>query len=210
MKLPATPAGAASGGSVRARPPAPSPLPASKAWTSATLLAAALAVSACEDLTRFSTGAGESYCGNITLGAAFRRGFTPSTQMRLTLDASKIDTAESPGRLWTREVLPADEGGVVRILDNAPLRPIPPLAHDILSRPELGDGRVRTAIYAVTPTDPEAEGLLAVLSFRSDGEVEVRLLRPGASDDTSGVPAGRRPLFGLFTLTRLPGPCFHP
>lgn len=170
----------------------------------------ALAALGCEDLDRFSTGAGESYCGNITLGAAFRRGFTPSTQMRLTLDASKIDTADSPGRLWTREILPTDEGVVVRILDSAPLRPIPPLAHDVLSRPELGDGRVRTAIYAVTPTDPQAEGLLAVLSFRSDGAVEVRLLRPGASDDTPGVPAARRPLFGLFTLARVPGPCFPP
>jgi hypothetical protein len=168
----------------------------------------ALAALGCEDLTRFSTGADESYCGNITLGAAFRRGFAPSTQMRLTFDASKIDGSDSPGRLWTREILPATEGGVVRVLDAAPLRPIPPLAHDLLSRPDLGEGRIRTAVYAVTPADPDAEGLLAVLSFRSDGEIEVRLLRPGASDAASSLPAGRRPLFGLFTLNRLPGPCF--
>ena len=60
----------------------------------------------------------------------------------------------------------------------------------------------------VTPAAPEAEGLLAVLSLRSDGNVEVRLIRPGASDDTNGLPEGRRPLFGLFTLRRQPGACF--
>ncbi len=192
-----------------APPEAPRPLHHERSILGAAALSAlAFAASGCEDMTRFSTGAGESYCGNITLGAAFRRGFTPSTQMRLTFDASKIDGAESPGHLWIREILPADEGGDVRLLDDAPLRPIPPLAHDLLSRPDLGEGRVRTAIYAVTPADPDAEGVLAALSFRSDGEIEVRLLRPGASDDTSNLPRGRRPLFGLFTLTRLPGPCF--
>lgn len=162
----------------------------------------------CEDLGRFSTSPGESYCGSITLGAAFRRGFTPSAQMRLTLDAEKLDGGESPGTVWTREVRAEVEGGEIHLLDGAALRPIPPLAHDVLSRPDLGEGRVRTAIFAVTPADPEAEGVVAAVSLRSDGDVEVRLIRPGASDELSGVAEGRRPLFGLFTLHRRPGPCF--
>lgn len=161
----------------------------------------------CEDLSRFSTGDGESYCGAIALGAAFRRGFTPRTQMRLTLDAEKVDGSDSPGSLTTRDLLD-DEGTELRLLDGAPLRPIPPLAHDALSRPELGEGRVRTAMYAVTPADPDAEALIAVLSLRTDGDVEVRLLRPGAADDVEGLPPGRRPLFGLFTLSRRKGACF--
>lgn len=171
-------------------------------------LALATASAGCEDLSRFSTGEGEAYCGTITLGAAFRRGFTPLTQMRLVLDATKLDTTDSPGTLTTRELREEEDGGEVRLLDDAPLRPIPPLLHDVLSRPDLGAGRARTAIYAVTPAAPEAEGLLAVLSLRSDGNVEVRLIRPGASDDTNGLPEGRRPLFGLFTLRRQPGACF--
>jgi len=166
-----------------------------------------LAGMGCEDLSRFSTSEGESYCGTITLGAAFRRGFTPRTQMRLTLDAAKIDGAESPGALSTSEVRDEDSGEL-RLLESAPLRPIPPLAHDTLSRPDLGEGRLRTALYSVTPADPEAEALVAAVSLRSDGDVEVRLIRPGASDDVAGLPEGRRPLFGLFTLRRRPGPCF--
>jgi hypothetical protein len=184
-----------------------SPVGPALSWRASILLAALSLTLGCEDLSRFSTAEGEPYCGAITLGAAFRRGFTPRTQMRLTLDADKIDGADSPGALTTRELLD-DAGAEIRLLDAAPLRPIPPLAHDAFSRPDLGEGRVRTAVYAVTPSDPDAESLLAILSLRTDGDVEVRLLRPGASDDTASVPAGRKPLFGLFTLRRKPGACF--
>lgn len=172
------------------------------------LAALALAQASCEDLTRFSTSADESYCGSITLGSSFRRGFTPGTQMRLTLDASKIDGADSPGSLWTQELKDGPDPGFVHLLSASPLRPIPPVAHDVLSRPGLGEGRVRTAVYSVAPTDPAAESLVAFVSFRSDGDIEVRLLRPGAEGDPADIPEGRRPLFGLFTLRRIPGTCF--
>lgn len=178
----------------------------SRAASGCAILVLAAAAVACEDLSRFSTTAGESYCGTIALGSAFRRGFTPRIQMRLVLDAEKIDGPDSPGVLATREV--HDDGAEVHLLDDALLRPIPPLAHDVLSRPDLGAGRARTALYAVTPADPTAEALLAAVSLRSDGDVEVRLIRPGAGDDAASLPEGRRPLFGLFTLRRKPGPCF--
>ena len=171
-------------------------------------MALVAASAGCEDLSRFSTGPGESYCGTIALGSAFRRGFTPRTQMRLVLDAEKIDTPDSPGTLTTRELRDEEDGGEVRLLEGAALRPIPPLLHDVLSRPDLGEGRVRTAIYAVTPAEPAAEALLAVVSLRSDEGVEVRLLRPGASDAAAELPEERRPLFGLFSLTRQAGSCF--
>lgn len=171
----------------------------------AALVALLAAGAGCEDLSRYSTSPGQSYCGTIALGAVFRRGFTPRAQMRLTLDASELDGTGSPGELSTRELR---DDGEVRLLDAAPLRPIPPLVHDVLSHPELGEGRARTAIYAVTPSDPDAEALFAVLSLRTDGFVEVRLLRAGASDDPTSLPEGRRPLFGLFTLRRQNGTCF--
>jgi hypothetical protein len=167
------------------------------------------AASGCEDMSQFSTKAGESYCGTIALGAAFRSGFTPLAQMRLVLDASALDGPDSPGALSTRELRDEQDGGELRLLQDAPLRPIPPLVHDVLSRPNLGEGRARTAIYAVTPSAPEAEALLAVLSLRTDGDVEVRLIRPGTSDvAVADLPEGRRPLFGLFTLRRQQGACF--
>ena len=177
------------------------------ALCAAAALSAALSAG-CEDLSRFSTAPDESYCGAITLGAAFRRGFTPRTQIRLTLDAEKLDGPDSPGTLTTRDLL--GDGTEVRLLDSTPLRPIPPLAHDALSRPDLGEGRVRTALYAPTPEDPEAESLIAVVSLRTDGDVEVRLIRAGTEShaDGSEVPKGRKPVFGLFTLRRKPGPCF--
>ena len=170
-------------------------------------LAAALAIGAgagCEDLDRFSTRRDEAYCGAITLGSAFRAGLSPRVQMRLELDASKLDGAESPGTLWTFEA--ATEGRPERrLLDGAPLRPIAPLAHDPLSRIEMGDGRERNAIYAVSPSDPEAESMLAFLSLRTDGGVEVRLVRAGS--DEAAPPEGRRSLFGIFSLVRREGRC---
>ncbi|UQA55416.1 hypothetical protein E8A73_029205 [Polyangium aurulentum] len=171
-------------------------------------LAAALAIgvsaSGCEDLDRFSTRRDDAYCGAITLGSAFRTGLSPRVQMRLELDASKLDGAESPGTLWTFEA--ATEGRPERrLLDGAPLRPIAPLAHDPLSRIEMGDGRERNAIYAVSPSDPEAESMLAFLSLRTDGGVEVRLVRAGTAE--AAPPEGRRSLFGIFSLVRREGRC---
>jgi len=71
------------------------------------MLCVALACVGCNDLDRFSTGSDEAYCGRITLGSAFREGFSPRVQLRLELDASLIDSIESPGRLSTYEA--ADE-----------------------------------------------------------------------------------------------------
>jgi hypothetical protein len=158
----------------------------------------------CEDLDRFSTRPDEAYCGAITLASAFRTGLSPRVQMRLDLDAGKLDGADAPGTLWTFEAATEDRPER-RLLDGALLRPIAPLAHDPLSRFEMGDGRERNAIYAASPSDPEAESMLAFLSLRSDGGVEVRLVRPGATG--ADLPEGRRPVFGIFSLVRREGRC---
>lgn len=172
------------------------------------LMAALPALAGCDDLARFSTDPGKSYCGAVTLGSSFRTGFSPRVQMRLKLDASRLDGPESPGTLSTFEA-GVDDQPERRLLDEAELRLLAPLAHDPLSHLEFGDGRERNAIFAVTPADPEAESMLAVLSLRADENIEVRLLRAGTPPASDGTPApeGRRPLFGIFTLSRQKGEC---
>lgn len=168
------------------------------------LLLAAGAASGCNDVARFSTGSHEAYCGAITLGSPFREGLSPRVQMRLTLDANRLDGDESPGRLWTFEAA-TQTRPERRLFDGAELRPIPPLAHDPLSQFEMGDGRERNTLFAVSPSEPMAESMLAFLSLRSDGGVEVRLVRAGSEDP--GADEGRRPIFGMFSLVRREGQC---
>jgi hypothetical protein len=166
------------------------------------LLGAAVALCGCEDLSDFDTPPGQAYCGSITLANAYRTGFSPRVQLRLQLDTSLIDEGASPGTISTYDT--GSEGdSPQRLLYEAPLRPFEPLAHDPLSELEFGDGRRRNLIYAVSPAEPTAESLLAVLSLRTDDSVEVRLMRPGLeASDPGAVPAGRRQLYGLFVLTR--------
>lgn len=169
-------------------------------------LLACLLVGGCSDWSRYSTKRGEAYCGSVTLASQFREGLSPRVQLRLTLDADALEVGEAAGRLTTHEEL-GDGSPPRRLLDHAELRPIAPLAHDPLSRLEFGDGRERNAVYAVSPSDPEASALLAVVSLKSDGQVEVRLLRPGDDPSASDVDPGRRSIFGVFALTRQEGTC---
>jgi hypothetical protein len=171
----------------------------------ALLLGSSLASVGCKDLSDFDTAAGESYCGQITLGGDYRAGLSPRVQLRLQLDTGKIASGESPGTLWSYD---AGGDGVApqRLLDGSPLRPISQLAHDPLSELEFGDGHEKNLIYAVSPADPNAESMLAVVSLRSDGAVEVRLIRPG-TEGTGDTTGARRPLFGLFVLERQENLC---
>jgi hypothetical protein len=161
-----------------------------------------LSCSACNDLREFSTEPDEAYCGAITLGSAFRAGLSPRVQMRLELDAEALEGPDSPGRLWTFEAQTADLPER-RMFEDATLRPIPPLAHDPLSRLEMGEGRERNAIYAVSPREPTAAAVLAFLSLRSDRGIEVRLLRAGSETNDDA----RKLIFGLFSLVKREGSC---
>jgi len=162
----------------------------------------------CTDLEHFSTGPGDAYCGSVTLGGSFRMGLSPRVQMRLRLDASALDGPGSPGSISTFESAGPGPELDRRLLTDAELRRLPAMDHDPLSRPDFGDGRIRNWIFAVSPVDPDAESLLAVLSLRADNTVEVRLLRPGkAARDNVAVAAGQRPIFGIFPLTRQAGTC---
>lgn len=123
--------------------------------------------------------------------------------MRLEIDAEALEGPDSPGRLSTFEASTA-ELAERRLFENASLRPIPPLAHDPLSRVEMGEGRERNAVYAVSPRAPTAGAVLAFLSLRSDEAIEVRLLRAGTetNDDDD-----RKLIFGLFSLVKREGTC---
>jgi len=168
--------------------------------------ALALAGAGCTDLDSYSTNEGEAYCGAITLGGGFREGLSPRVQMRLSLDAAELDGPGSPGTLWTYEAAFGDEPER-RLIDDAELRRLPAMENDPLSRLEFGQGRLENKVFAVSPSDPEAEAMLAIVSLRSDGAVEVRLLRPGREGGPSEQPEGRRPIFGIFSLTKQVGTC---
>jgi hypothetical protein len=167
-------------------------------------LLASLTCTACNDFGSFTTRPNEAYCGAITLGSAFRAGLSPRVQMRLELDAEELEGPDVPGRVSTFEA-PTTELPERRMLDHAALRPIPPLSHDPLSRVEMGEGRERNAVYAVSPREPTASAMLAFLSLRSDDGIEVRLLRPGT--DVPGEDDNRKLIFGLFSLVKREGSC---
>ncbi len=161
-------------------------------------------VACASDDGAFTTSRGESYCGAVTLGRAFREGLGPRTQMRLELDVDQLDAQASPGRVWAWEP-PTQVAPARSLLDGVPLEPIAPLAHDALGDLDFGEGRERNALFAVRPANPDVEGMIAVLSLRSDGLVEIRLLRPGLRGE--GAPEERAPLFGVFLLERRRGDC---
>lgn len=167
------------------------------------IILASLTCTACNNVRGFSTEPGEAYCGAITLGSAFRAGLSPRVQMRLEIDALALEGPDSPGQLSTFEASTTDLPER-RLFENASLRQIPPLAHDPLSRVEMGEGRERNAVYAVSPRDPTSAGVLAFLSLRSDDGIEVRLLRAGTdtNDDDN-----RKLIFGLFSLVKREGSC---
>lgn len=167
-------------------------------------IATIFALAGCDHLERFELAPGEAYCGAITLSGGYRQGLSPRVQMRLRWNGAAVDSGGSPGTLTTFDA--GAEEDRQRLIEEAPLRPIDPLAHDPLGELEFGDGRERNLVYGVSPVDTAAESLLAVVSLRSDDLVEVRLLRPGTPE--IGEVAGRQPVFGLFVLSRQEGDCF--
>lgn len=177
-----------------------------RAFTLLAMCAASLAAG-CNDLSRFSTQGDEAYCGSIALAGAFRAGFTPLVQMRLTFDASKLDSTEPPGVMSTYEAPSDPRGAPTRLIDDAPLRPLPAIMSDPLSHLDFGDGRERNAIFGVTASSPDVDPFLAVVSLKTDESIEVRLLRPGLSVDPTADPAGRRASFGIFPLTKQENQC---
>jgi len=158
----------------------------------------------CDRSASFDTEPGEAFCGQIHLGSAFRTGFSPRVQMRMSFDSTKLQTGQPAGLITTFDA--GAKSDSQRLLDDAALRSIPALEHDALSQLAFGDGRDQNMIFAVSPADPKAESLLAVVSLRSDDAVGVRLIRPGPADENA-TEQGRQSRFGVFLLHREKGDC---
>lgn len=167
-------------------------------------LAFAVLLVGCTDNARWSTDPGESWCGTVTAATFVRAGMPENTQLRLELDAERMQSA--PGRIWTSAFLTGEK------LTAAELRVIPQMLHDPLSTLNFGEGRVKNTmtIVDVPSVDPgrPATQLLVVVSLLQSGEVEVRLIR-GASPGTAAATEAAQ-LFGVFKLERKKGDCGLP
>jgi len=172
------------------------------AWR-ALLPCLALGALGCRDLSRFDTEGSEAYCGSMVSSPLFQEGFVPEgvpppLRLELLLDTDALSTI--PGELTTDDAdrgLCSDDGRP--LIDRAPLRAISELSHDALSTFEFGDGRDHNFFAWV---DSTCQGtMLAVVSLMSDGNVEVRLLKPAALPPPD-APPDRKPGFALFSLTR--------
>ena len=152
----------------------------------------------CAQTSRFSTEAGESYCGVVTAAAFVRAGIDEKTLMRLTLDVDALQS--TPGKIWTTDLAGGER------LNATTLRAIPQLASDPLSTLSFGEGRVKNAIAVA---DLGSTQVLVVLSLLQSGDVEVRLIRDG--DPTTrppGPPTGYAPqIFGVFRLHKEKSDC---
>ncbi len=163
--------------------------------------AAACALVACRDVSRFSTH-GDHYEGSVVQGSFVRAGIADDTRLCLSLDADHLQDA--PGSVSSSD-------GRFR---DTPLRPIPQLWHDPLSTLSFGEGRTRNLVYVATAAVADGGGtgtaggegdVMLVVSLMQSGDVEVRALR-GAPPTAEAGAAGAN-VFGVFTLARAEGPC---
>lgn len=160
------------------------------------------AVSACRDLSSFSTG-GDRFEGAVVSGDFVRAGVDVTTDLCLTIDTDHLQDA--PGALSTSD-------GRFHLV---PLRPIPQIWHDPLSTLSFGEGRLKNLIYVATASAPFGDGngedVFVVVSLMQSGDVEVRLLRgaPGTAADGGPTPAAGGNLFAVFALSRQHGPCSY-
>lgn len=176
----------------------------------------------CSSLDRFDTRGDAAFCGDLVRAPRFQGGLLPlgvrppTLGLRLELEAEKLvphplvtpATAEdSPTETYTIVGhLTSDdrERGLCAesqraLFEEAPLRTIPELDHDVLKLFEFGEGRDSNFMAWV---DSTCQGtLLAVVSLMHNGSVEVRLLKPAALAPPDAEPA-KRPGFGLFYLHR--------
>jgi len=149
----------------------------------------------CQDISRFNTEHGESYCGKIVPGGFVRQGFPPGVRLRLHLDTDRIQ--QTPGTITT------DDG----YFNETPLRPIPQLPHDSLSTMRFGEGSVRNLLFGVQPK--QGGVAYAFLSLLENGSVEIRILRgaPPAPSEAAMPETTNPDLFGIFPLVRQEGTC---
>lgn len=133
-----------------------------------------------EDLSKFQLEQGQAYCGRMVSAPSFHTGFIPEgapplLRLRLELDVDLLTTL--PGRLSSDD----RDTGLCRdrsepLFDQALLRAIPPVQHDLISELQFGEGREHSFFSYV---DSSCQGtMLGVISLMHSGDVEVRLFKP--------------------------------
>jgi hypothetical protein len=165
----------------------------------------AVSTSSCGDLDGFTSKPGEAYCGTIGL-SLFQDGFVeegapPTLELALTLDIDKLTT--EPGVLSSKDPLgicgTPDAPQV--LFQNAPLRAIPELQHDVLSALTFGEGHDHDFFAWV---DSTCQGtMVAVVSLMKNNYVELRLFKPARFPGPNAT-AAERPGFALFHLNPKP------
>lgn len=164
------------------------------------VLCASWAVS-CGDLQGFTSEPGQAYCGTIGL-PVFQSGFveegSPATlELALTLDVNKLPT--EPGILNSKDpegICGTPEAPQV-LFQDAPLRAIPELQHDVLSALSFGEGHDHDFFAWV---DSTCQGtMLALVSLMKNNYVELRLFKP-AHATLPNAPVSEQPGFALFHL----------
>jgi hypothetical protein len=169
----------------------------------AAVAAAAFSAFGCRELERFDTPGSSAYCGSIVGAPLFHEGFVgtnapPSLGLRLKLSTENLST--QPGTLSSNDALTgfcSKDGHA--LFEDAKLRAIPALFHDTLSQLEFGEGHEQDYFAWV---DSSCQGtMIAVVSLLTNGQVEVRLMKPAAEPAPNAGPE-QSPGYALFSLAR--------
>ena len=148
----------------------------------ASIVFCVVALLGCDNLSDYSTKNGSCYMGDI-IDADFLRAGTFEAGVRLTMSLD-VDALSAGG----------DEGAVLTTSDglfqNSSARQMPEVTRDSLSQLSFPGGRVRN--YLAYATDANGIPTNVVISLMENGDVEVRIFRPGVTAEQS--------LFGVFRL----------
>lgn len=180
--------------------PPPSPLFRWPRALGLPLIFCASSAVSCGDLQSFTSKPGQAYCGTIGL-PLFQEGFveegSPSMlELALTLDVDKLSS--EPGILNSKdpEGICGTPDAPQVLFQNARLRAIPELQHDVLSALTFGEGHEHDFFAWV---DSTCQGtMVAVVSLMKNNYVELRLFKPAPAGPHA--TAAERPGFALFHL----------
>jgi hypothetical protein len=177
---------------------------------SALALFGVLSLLGCRNLDQFTSKPGEAYCGPIIGQPEFQDGFVkqgepPDLELALTLDTNRLTS--QPGRLSSGDAangMCAAPGAPQALFDNAPLRAIPEVDHDVLSALSFGEGHEHDFFVWV---DSTCQGtMLGVVSLLKNDQVELRLFKP-AHKPVPNAPPDQSPGFAVFHFYVQKGGC---
>jgi hypothetical protein len=163
----------------------------------------------CSSLDRFDTKGSAAYCGGLVVRPPFSEGllptgyYPPSLVLRFNLDVGALTSRGAEpvvvGKLSTDDAA-AGLCAPHALFEEAPLRTIPTLDHDLLSLLEFPTGRDYNFFGWVDSSCPGTT-MLAVVSLMRNDDVEVRVLKP-AQQPLPGAGPKETPGFGMFYLHR--------